>query len=110
MKTIAPSVYSLYSVKLTSITHLDDSGEECRYCQEFDSYVEVQAYSSNVETGEAVMVSSCVACLGMALLLADADPLEPLTVEYESSNPVGASNGTSVGDAAAAAFLNACAS
>lgn len=86
---IPVSTEMMYRLDLHEIQRLDDSGEPCRYCQEQDVYVEVQAYAKHADTGQPVMVSCCCTCLAKALFLADADMLEQVTIEYERANPVG---------------------
>lgn len=86
---IPTPIFDLYDLKLHPIQTLDDSGEACRYCQDEDAYVQVQAYGTHEVTGEPVMASSCCRCLGHALFLAHVSMLEPVTVEYEHANPVG---------------------
>lgn len=75
-------LFDLFHLNVRPVQALDDSGEDCRYCQLEDRYVEVQAYGSS-ENGRPLMVSSCCDCLGHALLLAEVDMLETVTVEYE---------------------------
>lgn len=81
-------LFALYPLEIHPIDRLDDSGEDCRYCQEQDRYVEVQAYATSAENGLPVSVSSCCTCLGQALFLAGADLLERVVVEFEKCNPV----------------------
>jgi hypothetical protein len=83
---IPTSLFDLYDLQVQDpIPMLDESGEDCRYCQSEDVYVQVQAYATHAETGEPIVVSCCCLCLGQALFLADADMLEPVVVEYERS-------------------------
>lgn len=86
---IPTSLFDLYNLEIQDpIPLLDESGEDCRYCQSLDRYVEVQAYCTNAETGQPAMVSCCCLCLGQALFLADANMLEPVVVEYERQSGV----------------------
>lgn len=85
--TIPASTCLLHRLELGAVDRLDESGEACRYCQAVDREVQVQAYTTSVD-GEPVMVSCCCDCLAWALSLADADLLEPVVVEFETTNPV----------------------
>lgn len=81
---IPTTLFDLYTLEIQApIPLLDDSGEDCRYCQSQEVYVQVQAYGTHAETGEPIMVSSCCLCLGQALFLADANMLDTVVVEYE---------------------------
>jgi hypothetical protein len=104
LDTISPNVYSTYLVKLNGIQRLDRSGEDCEYCQvEPASPIQVQAYARIMpehchEIGELeTLVECCVGCLGYALNIAAADTNHPVTIEFETANPVGPPAGTEAG-------------
>lgn len=103
MITLKPSVYQEYQITLAGIQTLDHSGEDCEYCSGEGATVQVQAYAriraEDVhEMGELeTYVECCAPCLGYALLIAAADPAHPVTVEFETANPVGPPAGTEAG-------------
>jgi hypothetical protein len=79
---LPPHLFDLFNLDVHPVQTLDDSGEDCRYCQLEDRYVEVQAYGT-LDNGQPLMVSACCDCLGNALLLAEVDMLGTIVVEFE---------------------------
>lgn len=74
------AVLAEYTPEITELTDLDNGGEPCSWCQEFDCVIAAQVYGVTPD-GARVSTEAGLDCVGRAMRSTAIDPHQPVQLE-----------------------------